>query len=234
VEDLLALRARLQEQVERVLHFDEDLKRAQEAREALLRQALEAGRALSEARRAAIPDIEAELDALLAGVGIPNGRASMAWEALPDPAPSGLDQVSLLFSANKGIAPAPLKQVASGGEFSRLMLCIKYVLAAKTDLPTIIFDEIDTGVSGEVALRVGAMMEDMARGHQLVAITHLPQIASKGDTHYFVYKDHGAAKTISRIRKLTDEERVREIAQMIGGLHPTETAYQSAKELMGR
>ena len=113
------------------------------------------------------------------------------------------------------------------------MLCIKYVLASKISMPTIIFDEIDTGVSGEVALRVGRMMEEMAKGHQLMAITHLPQIASKGDTHYFVYKDHSAEKSISRIRKLSEQDRVSEIAQMIGGMNPSETAYQNARELMG-
>ncbi len=179
-----------------------------------------------------MPTIEEEINALLGDVGIPNGKASMSWEA-GLPTPQGVDEISLLFSANKGIAPAPLKNVASGGEFSRLMLCIKYVLASKIAMPTIIFDEIDTGVSGEVALRVGNMMEQMAKGHQLMAITHLPQIASKGDSHYFVYKDHSSEKTISKIRRLKKKERIEEIAQMIGGANPTKTAYNSAKELMG-
>jgi len=148
------------------------------------------------------------------------------------PTLTGIDDINFLFTANKGMKPAPLKNVASGGEFSRLMLCIKYILASKVALPTIIFDEIDTGVSGEVAIRVGNMMQDMANAHQLMAITHLPQIAAKGDKHYFVYKDNSSERTISMIKQLDSEERVNEIAQMIGGINPSEIAYLNARELI--
>lgn len=231
VQELLEVQEQLQAKIDKVLNFDEDLKSAEREREKAYEALIAVGKRLSVTRQEVMPIIEKELDNLLGEVGIPNGKVSLTWEAAL-PTSSGIDDIALLFSANKGIAPGPLKNAASGGEFSRLMLCIKYVLASKISMPTIIFDEIDTGVSGEVALRVGRMMEEMAKGHQLMAITHLPQIASKGDTHYFVYKDHSAEKSISRIRKLSEEDRVAEIAQMIGGMNPSEVAYQNARELI--
>ena len=148
------------------------------------------------------------------------------------PTSDGIDLISFLFSANKGIRPQELKNVASGGEFSRLMLVIKYILADKRKLPTIVFDEIDTGVSGEIAIKMGNMMRQMAKNHQIIAITHLHQIAAQGSAHYFVYKDHSSDKTVSRIRRLGFEERVGEIAQMIGGSRPSETVVSNAREIL--
>ncbi|MDT4864618.1 DNA repair protein RecN [compost metagenome] len=136
------------------------------------------------------------------------------------------------FSANKGGVPKPLKEVASGGEFSRVMLALKYILAQKTKLPTIIFDEIDTGISGEVAVKVGNLLRDMSRSLQVLAITHLPQIAGKGSSHFYVYKDDAEEKTVSRMKKLTEQERVNEIAVMIGGQNPSPSAMNSARELL--
>jgi DNA repair protein RecN (Recombination protein N) len=146
---------------------------------------------------------------------------------------SGLDNVRILFSANKGVAPQDLKTAASGGEFSRLMLCLKYVLAGKTNLPTLIFDEIDTGISGEIALRVARLMGRMAERHQLLVITHMPQIAARPGQHYWVYKDEKANRTFTHVKPLTEAERLQEIAQMIGGKNPTTAAVNSARELMG-
>ncbi len=162
---------------------------------------------------------------------MPNARI-VIQHTTGTPTGTGIDVISILFSANKGAAPQTLSKAASGGEFSRLMLCVKYLLADKTALPTIIFDEIDTGISGEVAVKVGKMMNLMAKKHQLIAISHLPQMAAQGDAHYFVYKEDRTDRTISRIRKLTEEERVREIAQMIAGANPSATAFQSARELL--
>ena len=122
--------------------------------------------------------------------------------------------------------------VASGGEFSRLMFCIKYLLAQKTALPTLIFDEIDTGVSGEIALQLGNMMRKMATRHQVISISHLPQMAAKADKHFHVYKDHNSSKAISKIRLLSESERVEEIAKMIAGDSPTSSAFASARELI--
>src|SRR4029077_15643056 len=131
---------------------------------------------------------------LLKELGIPEARLKIENEPIV-PGPTGSDSIEILFSANKGVAPRPLAQVASGGEFSRLMFCVKYLMAEKTSLPTLILDEIDNGVSGEIAIQLGTLMKSMAERHQIITISPLPQIAAKGDTHYFVYKDNSSAKT---------------------------------------
>jgi len=177
------------------------------------------------------PNLEAELGVLLAEVGMPNARFEIELKQ-GEVTATGKDVVRFLFSANKGMPLQELKTAASGGEFSRLMLCLKYVLAGKTQLPTLLFDEIDTGISGEIALRVSRLMGRMAAKHQLLVITHMPQIAAKGTRHYYVYKEDGGKRTSTHIKALTDTERVAEIAQMIGGANPSQTALQNARELM--
>jgi DNA repair protein RecN (Recombination protein N) len=162
---------------------------------------------------------------------MPNASVMLQIEEIPL-GNNGIDNITFLFTANKGVAPQELKNVASGGEFSRLMLLIKYILADKTALPTIVFDEIDTGISGEIAIKVGAMMQQMARKHQIIAITHLPQIAARAQAHYYVYKDNAGARTVSKIKRLSEEERVGEIAQMISGEPPTDTSKNNARELL--
>lgn len=175
-----------------------------------------AAAALSSSRSAVLDTISTALIASLQSLGIPN--ANLAWEmTAKEVAANGSDKIQLLFSANKGLAPKPFKQIASGGEMSRLMLSIKHLLAKKRALPTLILDEIDTGVSGEIAIKMGQMLSQMSQGHQIIAITHLPQIAAAGSTHWFVYKDHAGTKTVSNLRELKEEERVEEIAKMIGG-----------------
>jgi DNA repair protein RecN (Recombination protein N) len=231
VAALLALQADLGQKVGKVLNLDDELAAAKAAavaaRETLNLSAL----ALSESRRAVLAPIETEIGGLLVDLGMPNASLKIEAET-GKPSPTGIDTVSVLFSANKGMKPQSLKTVASGGEFSRLMMAIKYMLASRRSLPTIIFDEIDTGVSGEIAIRMGQMMRDMAHNHQLIAITHLPQIAAQGSTHYFVYKDNSAEKTVSRIRTLDFDERVAEIAQMIGGKNPTTGTVKNAREIL--
>jgi DNA repair protein RecN (Recombination protein N) len=145
---------------------------------------------------------------------------------------NGMNEVQLLFTANAGQQAAPVGKVASGGELSRLMLAIKALLAKHTALPTLIFDEIDTGISGETALRVGEVIDALAQNMQILAITHLPQIASKGNSHYFVYKHEKADKTTTGIKKLDTEERVNAIAEMLSGKNPGASALQNAKELL--
>ena len=164
-------------------------------------------------------------------LGIPDARLQVDHQT-GEPTAYGQDRIELLFSANKGISPRPLAQVASGGEFSRFMFCIKFIMAEKTSLPTLILDEIDNGVSGEIAIKLGNLMKVMSRGHQLIAITHLPQIAAKGDAHYFVYKDSSSRKTVSNIKQLSEVERVEEIAKMIGGEKPSKIALENAQELL--
>ena len=144
-----------------------------------------------------------------------NTNANMDWEInQKEVYAQGIDKIQLLFSANKGLAPKPFKQIVSGGEMSRLMLSIKHLIAKKRAMPTLILDEIDTGVSGEIAIQMGAMLTQMSQGHQIIAITHLPQIAAAGQNHWYVYKNHSGEKTISALKKLVGEERVEEIAKM--------------------
>ena len=231
LEGLLYVREELRQKVGSVLNLDKEISRLRKDTEGALATVTKRGGQLSEARRKSFPKFEQELVALLADLGMPNARVVVRHSAGP-PTTSGLDVVSILFTANKGAQPQTLSKAASGGEFSRLMLCIKYMLADKTALPTIVFDEIDTGISGEIAVKVGRMMQQMARKHQLIAISHLPQMAAAGDAHYFVYKEDRADRTVSRIRQLTFDERVQEIAHMIAGAHPSENALLSARELL--
>ncbi|MBT9393897.1 DNA repair protein RecN [Hymenobacter sp. NST-14] len=231
VVDLLAVRADLRDKVGSVLNLDKQISRLRRDAEATLATVQKQALRLSEARRKVFPKFEKELAALLMDLGMPHSRIVVQHQE-GAPAASGIDEISILFTANKGAQPQTLSKAASGGEFSRLMLCIKYMLADKTALPTIVFDEIDTGISGEIALKVGRMMQQMAKKHQLIAISHLPQMAAAGDAHYFVYKEDRADRTVSRIRELSQEERIHEIAQMISGAKPSLHATQSARELL--
>lgn len=231
VEELIALRNELAEKVNRVLNLDEEIENLKKHKEQSYQTLLDIAEILSSSRKEVTQKIAQEVDTLLKELGMPNAHIDIQLTDI-EPQASGANQVAFLFSANKGVKPDTLKNVASGGEFSRLMLCIKYILAGKTALPTIIFDEIDTGISGEIAIKVSKMMKEMAKRHQLVVISHLPQTAANGDCHYFVYKDDSSTRSVSRIKQLTDSERLSEIAQMIGGANPSQTAMQSAKELL--
>ena len=144
---------------------------------------------------------------------------------------NGIDTVQFLFSANKGSELQEIEKTASGGEISRLMLALKSIISDNSLLPTVIFDEIDSGISGEVAGKVASLMQELSRKHQLIVITHLPQIASKGKLHYFVYKNTSEDKTFTQIKSLNEDESIREIATMISGDHISEAALKTAKEL---
>ncbi|MFC0184805.1 DNA replication and repair protein RecN [Pseudarcicella hirudinis] len=231
IRELLEIQADLQQKVSKVLNIDEAIEKARINTEKAEKAMLEQAEALSETRLAVLPSIENEVASLLHDLGMPNASLKLDSE-LVKPGLTGINNINFLFSANKGIKPQQLKNVASGGEFSRLMLAIKYILADKRALPTIVFDEIDTGVSGEVSIKVGNMMRDMARGHQIIAITHLHQIAAQGNAHYFVYKDNSSVKTVSKIRRLTNDERVMEIAKMIGGEKPSAAIIENAREIL--
>lgn len=169
---------------------------------------------------------------LLKELGIPDAALSIDHQVV-EPGARGIDAIEILFSANKGMAPKPLAQVASGGEFSRVMFSIKYVMAGRTALPTLILDEIDSGISGEIAIQMGNRMKEMSARHQVIAISHLPQIAAKADSHLFVYKETKGARTVTAIKKLTPQERITEIAKMIGGASPSALAIENARELIG-
>ncbi len=229
--ELIEIQRDLEGKVGSVLNLDAAIASTQKAMQKAEKDVLEKAAILSERRKSSFGQFEQELYTLLAELGMPNARIVIQHNNT-SPTATGTDEISILFSANKGAQPQSLVKAASGGEFSRLMLSVKYMLADKTALPTIVFDEIDTGISGEVAVKVGKMMQQMAQKHQIIAISHLPQIAAQGNAHYFVYKHDTEDRTISRIKKLNDEERVNEIAHMIAGANPSANAYQSAKELL--
>lgn len=231
VGELLQITSELNARVDKVLDLDEVIAETERQVEGLRKKLFAEADKLTASREKVIPAIKKELAGLLKEVGMPNASVEITM-AKGDEGIYGLDLVSFLFSANKGVPPQELKNVASGGEFSRLMLCLKYMLAGKTSMPTVVFDEIDTGISGEIAIKVGKMMKQMSQKHQVISISHLPQIAAQGNAHYFVYKDNSTERAVSRMKKLSEEERVKEIAQMIGGAKPSETAIQSARELL--
>ena len=231
VAELIKLRNDLGIKVSNVLNLDDALDNANAQTKAAYAQLQTSAESLSDSRKEVLLSIERAIGLLLHDLGMPNASLKIKAEA-GKPTLTGTDTLSFLFSANKGVKPQQLKNVASGGEFSRLMLAIKYILASKRALPTIIFDEIDTGVSGEIAIKMGNMMRDMSQNHQIIAITHLHQIAGLGTEHYFVYKDNAGDKTVSRIRKLTQEERINEIAQMIGGKNPSASSLKNAREIL--
>ena len=232
IASLLTIQDDLQKKADRSFHMEEELQQAGQDVDKLSSEVDKKARALSERRSLCFASLEKELVMLLQKVGIL--EASIEIEhGQGVPGPSGIDKISILFSANKGVPPQELSKAASGGEFSRLMFCVKYILADRIALPTIIFDEIDAGISGEIALKLGNMMKDMAKKHQLITISHLPQVAAKGDLHYFVYKDNSDSRSISKIKELTAEERVEEIAKMIGGDQPSTVAFDNARELIG-
>ncbi|MGN7887473.1 DNA repair protein RecN [Dyadobacter sp. 22481] len=233
IGQLLDIEAGLQGKLSIVMNLDEDLAAAEKKVAQTQNKMLAGAKVLSDRRRKVTKAIEKLILDRLYELGIPNASLSIQINETA-PTTAGIDSVTFLFSGNKGIVPQELKLVASGGEFSRLMMVIKYILADKRKLPTIIFDEIDTGVSGEIAKKMGKMMQNMAINHQIIAITHLHQIASSGDAHYFVYKDHSSDRTVSRIKKLTIDERVQEIAQMIGGHNPSEAVLHNAREMILR
>jgi DNA repair protein RecN (Recombination protein N) len=188
---------------------------------------------LSSKRKASVSKIEKETKLMLADLAMPNATFKIAIETEEICGPSGIDRISFLFSANKGVEPSEISKVASGGELSRLMLCLKSLLAGKKKLPTIIFDEIDTGVSGEVAAKIGRILHKMSSDIQVITITHLPQMASRGQHHLFVYKKDEAKRTRSFIKALSEEERIQEIAKMLSTGQPGESALQNARELLG-
>ena len=233
ITELLQIQDQLTEKVNKTVNLDDELLAQEKAMQQAANKLQEKAKDLSQARAGAFEKLTRQMKSLLKDLGMPDAMVKVEHSKI-GPSDTGIDEINLLFSANKGVKPQPLKNVASGGEFARLMFCIKYVLAHKTAMPTIVFDEIDTGISGEIALKMVKMMESMAGNHQVLVITHLPQIASKGDSHYFVFKDSKASKAISKIRLLQNNERVEEIAKMIGGDKPSAIALENARELLGK
>ena len=231
INELLILQNDLQKKSDLTGNLDEELKKAKELFIEADKNVRDLATKLSETRKKAFDPLKKQITKLLKELGMPDATLAVEIQST-EPSTTGIDKVDILFSANKGIAPKPLASVASGGEFSRVMFSIKYVMAEKSAMPTLVLDEIDNGVSGEIAIKLGALMKSMSRNHQLICITHLPQMAAKGDAHFVVYKDNSEKKTVSNIRMLTTDARVEEIAKMIGGAKPSKVALENAQELL--
>lgn len=246
--ELLQIQDDLSGKIQQALFSDEAIEKLQKQLASDKAELEKLAAKLTANRLKAIPAIEKQVIITLAEMGMNNSTLKIEQAPLPPKGgvieaggkslitlnENGTDHIRFLFSANKGHSLAEMSKVASGGELSRLMLSIKSIIAKHTALPTIIFDEIDTGVSGEVANKVGQIMERLADNLQVITITHLPQMASKGKNHYFVYKDDSSTTTYTRIKKLDNHERVLEIAKMLSGDKPGESALQNARELLGK
>ncbi len=229
--ELLAIQDELDKKLQAVLNIEEAINQKKKELEELFKNANELASEIEENRKKQIIPFEKKVNQLLSQVGMPNASIKVAIErtVLNE---YGFNQIDILFDANKTNNYMPVGKVASGGELSRLMLCIKSLVARSIAMPTMIFDEIDTGISGEAAIQVGNIMKDLASRHQLICITHQPQIAGRGDAHYYVYKEivKGAIKT--NIRLLSTEERITIIAKMLSGEKPTAAALENAREML--
>ncbi|WP_396637656.1 DNA repair protein RecN [Maribacter sp. R77961] len=232
ITELIQIKNDLADKVFETAHVDEKIalktKELQELTSALEEQAL----LIREKRNSIIPNLKKQLESNLGSLGMPSASFDISLQATDSFKPNGMDELSFLFTANKGSNYGLLKKVASGGELSRIMLVIKSILAKYEKLPTIMFDEIDTGVSGEISNRMADIMKEMSGVMQVFSITHLPQVASKGNHHYKVYKTDTAERTETNMMKLSDEERVVELAQMLGGKELSDSALAHAKQLL--
>ena len=233
VAELIGLARSYREQLDGISASDDAIAALRQDKERLYAEVMKQAAALTEIRRRSARLVEEKMKSLLVPLGMPNVRFHVELTARKEPDANGMDCVSFLFSANKNVALQDVASIASGGEIARVMLSLKAMIAGAVKLPTIIFDEIDTGVSGKIAEKMAFIMQDMGRhDRQVISITHLPQIAARGAAHYKVYKEDTDTGTVSHICLLSDEERVSEIANMLTGSTMTEAALNNARELL--
>lgn len=232
VEELIAIRDAYRVQLGDIDSSDEHIVQLNSQLDASHKELLQQASVLSEQRKVASEAMSIQLVRMIAPLGMPNTRFRVDFIRREEPESDGMDDIRFMFSANKSSELQPVAQTASGGEISRLMLCLKAMIAGFTALPTIIFDEVDTGVSGDIADKMGDIMQELGTKMQVFAITHLPQIAAKGKKHYFVYKEDTKDRTLTRIKCLSQEERVREVARMLSGASLTEASLANAKDLL--
>jgi DNA repair protein RecN (Recombination protein N) len=231
--ELIAFKNEVEEKLNNIGSLSDEIVNTQKTLNDLKQHISKQAKQLSDKRSKAIPQIEKRVNELLVQVQMPDAHIKISQHILSDTFnTNGIDQIELLFAANKGSSFQPINKVASGGELSRLMLCIKSLISDKVALPTIVFDEIDTGISGEAAMKVSHVMKQHAAKHQVIAITHLPQIAGKADTHLLVYKNNNKDTTQTYIKTLSKDERVGEIARMLHGENPSAKVLEAAKELI--
>ena len=232
VEELLQIQEDLEAKVLKVDEFDIQIQKLEKQIEELNVKLNSLAASISQKRKDMAPSLATEIRNIISSLGMPDAQLEFAFTELETFGKNGTDLISLNFSANKGSNLSPIKKVASGGELSRVMLAIKAVLANYSKLPTIIFDEIDTGVSGEIAIKMAEVMDKMSDKMQVFAITHLPQIAAKGNQHYKVFKYNQGNTTFSEIKLLSNDDRIVEIAEMLSGKNISESALTHAKNLL--
>jgi DNA repair protein RecN (Recombination protein N) len=231
--ELLQVRQQLEEKLKAVLHIDEAILQKEKEQNKLYEELAKLANQISAGRKKQVKGLEDKVNKLLAQVGMPNAKLKVEVKDEVELNLYGNNAIEFLFDANQSGQFQPIRKVASGGELSRLMLCIKSLVAQSINLPTMIFDEIDTGISGEAARQVGIIMKDLAANRQVICITHQPQIAGRADTHFFVYKAVEKEKLKTNIRQLSREERITAIAKMLGGEKPTAAAMENAREMVG-
>jgi DNA repair protein RecN (Recombination protein N) len=232
VEALIEIKADLAGRLEKLASFDEELAKLDKQIGEALGELENRSKVLTKTRESVFRQIEQTVQSQLRELGMPNARFAVRNNRVTEYGPNGQDNVSFLFSANKSGELTDIPKVASGGEISRVMLCVKSLLSSAKGLPTIIFDEIDSGVSGEIADRMGRIMQEMGRNIQVISITHLPQIAGKGNYHFKVFKTETDHQTISSVKLLSKDERLAEIAGMLSGASVTDAALENARALL--
>ena len=232
IAELIKIQKELEEAVSKTESVDIDLNQQQKTVEAQRVATLEKATEIHNAREKVIPALDKKLTYFMRELGMPNGKFAIELKTTDSFFTNGNDELSFLFSANKGGDFGTLKKVASGGELSRIMLAVKAIMAEHTALPTIMFDEIDTGVSGEISQKMGDIMKTMSKNRQVFAITHLPQIAAKGNYHFKVFKEDKNGKTTTHLKLLTEEERITELSEMLEGKNSGVSARNHAIELL--
>ena len=232
VRELIDLKNFFDDKIGQVSGYDDEIKSMETELKNLEKKLEDKARELSTERKKVFSQIEKAVLADLHQLGMPKSKLRVVHEALPVFTSNGKDAVSFLFSANVDSAPAEISKMASGGEMSRLMLAIKNLLRTSKALPTVIFDEIDSGVSGEIALKMGTILKAFSSSTQIINITHLPQIAAKGDAHFVVYKYEEGGQTFTSVKQLNENERIEELAKMVGGEKLTDNTLKTAKELL--
>jgi DNA repair protein RecN (Recombination protein N) len=230
--DLIALKNSLEEKLQAVMNIDDAIGAKEKAVQQLVQEAESLAAQITANRSKQVRPLQDKVNKLLVQVGMPNARLKVELQPLSSLQSHGKDDIEFLFDANKSNRFEPIRKVASGGELSRLMLCIKSLVAKSLDLPTLIFDEIDSGISGEAARQVGIIMKELAVKRQVISITHQPQIAGRADAHFFVYKEIRGDKVKTGVRLLSQEERITTIAKMLSGEKPTAAALENAREMV--
>ncbi|HNX05947.1 MAG TPA: DNA repair protein RecN [Bacteroidales bacterium] len=233
IDELLAIKHELDQKLQNISSLEKNISKMESLISQCEKDLMVSAQKISMARKKVFKEIEQKVVEIIQQLGMPNARVAIAHQLLPAVSEDGLDEIKFTFSANKGSELKEISRIASGGELSRLMLALKSIISRKKLLPTIIFDEIDSGVSGEVASKTGAIMKELSKDMQVISITHLPQIAGKSDFHYLVYKKEEKNTTFTRLKLLQPDERVEVLAEMLSGSNVSEAARKTARQLLG-